>query len=213
MDAEKIKKRVEAEIRTSVDTAREAQAISSYLSRVSQLVAQLRGERLQRMVELMWQAHQRDRMIFAFGNGGSCAAASHFVEDLVKGVTPPPGQRRFRALALTESAALITAWANDTSYENVFAEQLRNFVRPGDAVLAISASGNSANVLRALELANSEGAVTLGFGGGDGGEMKELVREIVIVPSHSVQQIEDAHLVLCHLTYLCLRHRAEGVGR
>ena len=185
--------------------------IGKYLETTEGIIRRLPADGIARVVEALWQAYEKGRMIFAFGNGGSSACASHFIEDLAKGVAPPAGRPRYRALALTDSVPLITAYANDMSYADVFAEQLRNFVRPGDAVLGISASGNSANVLKGLALANSAGAVTVAFGGMDGGKMNALVREVVIVPSTDMQQIEDAHLVLAHVVYRALKARAEAL--
>jgi D-sedoheptulose 7-phosphate isomerase len=179
--------------------------IDTYLRTVSDLVAGLPRDTIKRMADVIWRAYREGRMVFAFGNGGSSACASHFIEDVAKGIDYGPGHSRYKALALTDSVALITAWANDSAYEDIFAEQLRNFVQPGDVALGISASGNSANVLRALELANDAGAVTLGLTGYDGGRLKDLVKEVVIVPSDNMQMIEDVHLVLCHLIYVCLR--------
>jgi D-sedoheptulose 7-phosphate isomerase len=181
------------------------ESIDAYLRTVSDLLAAIPRDTIRRMADAIWEAYRNGRMIFAFGNGGSSACASHFIEDVAKGIDYGPGAPRYRALALTDSVALITAWANDSSYDDVFAEQLRNFVEPGDVALGISASGNSRNVLRALELANQAGAATLGLTGYDGGRLKGLVKEAVIVPSENMQQIEDVHLVLCHLIYVCLR--------
>lgn len=180
-------------------------SIDAYLRTVSALVAGLPRDTIRRMADLIFEAYRRGRMVFAFGNGGSSACASHFIEDVAKGMDYGPGVPRYKALALTDSVPLITAWANDASYDDIFAEQLRNFVQAGDVALGISASGNSCNVLKALELANQAGAVTLGLTGYQGGRLKDLVKEVVIVPSENMQQIEDVHLVLCHLLYVCLR--------
>jgi D-sedoheptulose 7-phosphate isomerase len=181
------------------------QPIDAYLRAVSDLLAAIPRDAVRRMADAIWEAYRQGRMIFAFGNGGSSACASHLIEDVAKGIDYGPGTARYKALALTDSVPLITAWANDSSYDDVFAEQLRNFVQPEDVALGISASGNSRNVLKALELANEVGAVTLGLTGYDGGRLKDLVKEAVIVPSDNMQQIEDVHLVLCHLIYVCLR--------
>ncbi len=145
-------------------------------------------------------AYFADRAIYVLGNGGSAATASHFACDLSKGVTNrlPDGVRRMRAVALTDNAALMTAWANDTKYENIFAEQLKTFVRAGDIVIAISASGKSANVLNGLQAARSAGATTVGLSGFDGGHMLCLCDHCVVVPSNNVEVIEDIHLAICH---------------
>ena len=180
----------------------------SYLDQVSAAIDKLSVDRIRRIADLIWNAHEKDRTIFAFGNGGSSATASHFIEDLAKGVDFGPKRRKFRALALTDSVALITAWANDTDFENIFAEQLRNFVQAGDVVMGISASGNSPNVLRGLELANQHGAITIALTGYQGGKAKDLAQETMVVPSDNMQQIEDLHLIICHQIFSYLRDRA-----
>jgi D-sedoheptulose 7-phosphate isomerase len=138
------------------------------------------------------------------GNGGSAANAEHFVNDLGKG-----GRRgfprRFKVLSLASNVPLLTAWANDTDYEHVFAEQLRNFVGPADVVMAISGSGNSRNVLNAIALARARGAVTVGLTGFDGGKLKALCDHCVVVPSDDMQHIEELHLVVLHAIYAAIR--------
>jgi D-sedoheptulose 7-phosphate isomerase len=138
------------------------------------------------------------------GNGGSAANAEHFVNDLGKG-GPRGFPRRFKILSLASNLPLLTAWANDTDYEHVFAEQLRNFVGPGDVVMAISGSGNSRNVLNALALARAHGGVTVGLTGCDGGKLKHLCDHCVIVPSDNIQHIEELHLVVLHAIYSAIR--------
>jgi D-sedoheptulose 7-phosphate isomerase len=113
-------------------------------------------------------------------------------------------------LALTDNVPLLTAWANDASYEDVFAGQMENFLQAGDVAFGISGSGNSPNVLRALELARRVGATTVGLTGCGGGKMKDLLDCPIIVPSNHMQHIEDAHLILAHLIFLDLKARIEG---
>ncbi len=136
--------------------------------------------------------------IFVCGNGGSAATASHFVTDMVKGASYGRRQR-FRILALTDSAPTLTAYANDVSYDCVFVEPLRNFARPGDLVMAISASGNSPNVVRAIEYANSVGCQTLALTGFDGGRLARAARLNIHVPAPHMGRVEDAHMVVCHM--------------
>jgi len=187
--------------------------IGAYLEEVARLVQTIRAAEVERFAGFIWQARERGRFIYACGNGGSAATASHFIEDLAKGIAFPPGEPRFRALALTDSVPLLTAYGNDLGYEQVFAEQLRNFLAEGDVLLAFSSSGNSANVLRALEVANSAGATTLALGGMGGGKMKDLAQHIIIISSDNMQQIEDCHLVLAHAIYVLLRERAASLAR
>ena len=188
-------------------SAAQAQRISGYLEDVRRIMAELPQDAIGAIADVIYDAYRRGRHIFAFGNGGSSACASHFIEDVAKGIDYGRDRPRYRALALTDSVALITAWANDTSYESIFAEQLRNFVEPGDVAIGISASGNSANVLRAIELAKATGAATVGLTGYDGGQLAKIADRAIIVPSDNMQKIEDVHLVICHLIYVCLRDR------
>jgi D-sedoheptulose 7-phosphate isomerase len=147
-------------------------------------------------------------MVFIFGNGGSAALASHFACDLGKGtVIGKDGQKRFRVMALTDNLPLVTAWANDTSYEQVFAEQLRNFVAAGDVAFAISGSGNSPNVLQALKVAKEARATTIGLTGFEGGKMRSLCDVCVILPSDNMQIIEDFHVSVTHAVFSVIRQR------
>jgi D-sedoheptulose 7-phosphate isomerase len=120
-----------------------------------------------------------------------------------------PGARRIRAIALTDNVPLMTAWANDVAYEEIFAEQLVNLVRAGDLVIGISGSGNSPNVLKAISAAREAGATTVGFTGAPGGRLKDLVDISVVVPSRRIEQAEDGHMILDHLVTVALRE-AEG---
>lgn len=144
------------------------------------------------------EARASGRQIFVCGNGGSASTASHFVCDMVKGAsferTP-----RFRIMALTDSLPTITAYANDVSYEAVFVEPLRNFARPGDLVMAISGSGNSPNVIRAVEYANAIGCKTLALTGRDGGKLGPLAQLNIQVAHPHMGRIEDVHLIVCHM--------------
>jgi D-sedoheptulose 7-phosphate isomerase len=185
-------------------------SIADYQETVARLVRELPAERIRGLAERLADAYRRDAQVFAFGNGGSGATATHFIEDLAKCIDYGPGRRRFRAISLSTNIAVITAWANDTAYENVFAEQLRNLVRAGDLVVGISGSGNSPNVLRAIGLANDVGAHTIGLTGFDGGALRGLAREAIVVPCHNMQQVEDVHLVICHLACCLVRDGDPG---
>jgi D-sedoheptulose 7-phosphate isomerase len=145
--------------------------------------------------------------VYLFGNGGSAALASHFACDLGKGTAYCNGGKRFRVLSLTDNLPTLTAWANDTNYEDVFSEQLRNFVQPGDVALAISGSGNSKNVLNALRVAREARATTVGISGFQGGEMKPLCDICVVVPSENMQIIEDLHVAMSHSIFRIVYRR------
>jgi D-sedoheptulose 7-phosphate isomerase len=176
----------------------------SYFARLSQMVGRLPFETIDRVSDLLVDAYDNSRMIYVFGNGGSAALASHFVCDLGKG-TINSSKKRFRVLALTDNIPLMTAWANDSRYEDIFVEQLANFVREGDVAFAISGSGNSQNVLNALKLARHARATTIGLAGCNGGRMKELCDVCVMVPCDNMQIIEDLHLSIAHALFTTVR--------
>jgi D-sedoheptulose 7-phosphate isomerase len=157
------------------------------------------------------RAYEEGRSVFLFGNGGSAALASHFACDLAKGtITSQKGSKRLRALSLADNLALITAWANDTSYEQIFAEQVRNLVQAGDVVFGISGSGRSANVLLAMQAARECGAVTIGLAGYAGGKMPEACDICIVIPSDNLQIIEDLHLAVTHALFTVVRDRIQN---
>lgn len=183
-------------------------SLCAYFENHSSIVEKLPYTEIERVADELYKAYEEERRVFLFGNGGSAALASHLACDLGKGtVVPGKSQQRFRVLALTDNAALITAWANDVSYEQIFAEQLRNFVECGDIAFGISASGNSPNVLLALEAARESGAVNIGLTGFKGGKMKELCDLCVVIPSNNMQIIEDLQLGIAHALFTVIRHR------
>jgi D-sedoheptulose 7-phosphate isomerase len=185
-------------------TQQRLQIIEAYLDGIIATLERLPVERITDVIEAIEKARISGKTIFTFGNGGSAATASHFASDLSKGATCE-GKPRIKAFALTENVSLLSAWANDTSYNNIFAEQLENVVEPGDIAIGISGSGNSPNVLNGAKLAKNKGAITIGFVGFDGGKLKELVEVAVIVPNHNMEQVEDIHLLLEHVITTCLR--------
>jgi len=180
-----------------------ASDVPSYLEKLAATIRQLPLDSINNLIQVFLEAYERDCNIFLFGNGGSAALASHMACDLGKGTAPKTG-KRLRALALTDNLALITAWANDTRYENIFAEQIENLLTAGDVAFAISGSGNSPNVLAALACARRKGAVTAGITGFQGGQMKSLCDVCVVVPSDDMQIIEDLHLSIAHSVFRAL---------
>lgn len=178
--------------------------LERYLERSADTLRRLPVAAIDAVIETLLRALESDRFVYVMGNGGSAANAAHFANDLGKG-----GQRgfprRFKVLSLASNLPLLTAWANDTGYEHVFAEQLRNFVGRGDVVMAISGSGNSPNVVHALTLARAHGAVTVGLTGGDGGKLKDLCDHCLVVPSDNMQHIEELHVVMLHAIYSAIR--------
>jgi D-sedoheptulose 7-phosphate isomerase len=179
-----------------------------YFKMLEQVIAHLPHSAIEQAAAELLSAYEQNRTIFLFGNGGSAALASHFACDLGKGtITRGETRKRFRVLALTDNVPLMTAWANDSCYENVFAEQLRNFVEPGDIAFAISGSGNSPNVLRALEVAHEAGALNIGLTGFGGGKMKNVCNPCIVIPSENMQIIEDLHLSVTHAIFSVVRHK------
>jgi D-sedoheptulose 7-phosphate isomerase len=184
----------------------EIASVESYFRLLSTTAGQLPFEAIEEVAATLVQAYESERTIYLFGNGGSAALASHMACDLGKG-TVNGSKKRFRAMSLTSNEAMMTAWANDSNYHDIFAEQLANFVAPGDVAFAISCSGNSANVLNALRVARQARATTVGLAGFQGGKMKELCDQCLIVPSDNMQIIEDLHLCAAHAVFTAVRRK------
>lgn len=178
--------------------------VDTYFDNVVRAIGKMPVATVNQIVAVLLQAYGSSRTVYLFGNGGSAALASHFVCDLGKGATNG-SSKRFKALAFTDNVPLMTAWANDAHYEDIFAEQLSNFVRPDDIALAISCSGKSPNVLKALKVAREAGAFTIGLTGFEGGDMKHICDLCLIVPSNNMQIIEDLHLSVTHAVFTALR--------
>jgi D-sedoheptulose 7-phosphate isomerase len=155
-------------------------------------------EKIGQVIEALARARDEGRRIFVCGNGGSASTASHFVCDLVKGASYQR-DKRFKIMALTDSLPTLTAYSNDVGYDCVFVEQLKNFAEPGDVVLAISGSGNSPNVLRALEYGNERGCFTIALSGRNGGKMGPLAKLHVCAAHPHMGRIEDAHMIAAHM--------------
>jgi D-sedoheptulose 7-phosphate isomerase len=149
-------------------------------------------------IDILIRARDEGRRIFVCGNGGSASTASHFVCDMVKGASFNR-DKRFRIMALTDSLPTITAYSNDVGYECVFVEQLKNFAEPGDVVMAISGSGNSPNVLRAVEYGNSIGCRTIALSGRNGGKLGPLAEVNVQASNPHMGRIEDVHMIVMHM--------------
>lgn len=179
--------------------------MSDYLRDIRKSVAELPIADIHRARDVLFAAYQRRAAVFTCGNGGSAATAIHFAGDLNKTTITDPERARFRARALAENISQVTAWANDANYEEVFREQLRNFLSPGDVVLAISGSGNSPNVLRAVEYAAQQGAQTIGLSGFNGGRLAGLVDVPIVCRNHNMLQVEDLHSIVCHYLTAMLR--------
>lgn len=181
--------------------------IQRYFADVKDALDRLQHAHIEQAIDVLHAARIERRQIFIMGNGGSASTASHFVCDLAKN-TRVPNWPDYRVLGLTDNMALFSAYANDEGYENVFAQQLANFVQLADVVIGISTSGNSPNVLEGVKLAKLSGATTIGFTGFDGGQLGKMVDIDLHVPSHCIEQVEDIHVILEHLICSRLRDRA-----
>ncbi|MDQ6666133.1 MAG: SIS domain-containing protein [Acidobacteriota bacterium] len=161
-------------------------------------IEKIDASRVQQAIQLFEQARDNGKHIFVCGNGGSASTASHFACDMVKGASYQR-DRRFRIMALTDQLPTLTAYANDVGYDSVFVEQLRNFAQTGDLFMGISGSGNSPNVIQAMEYANSAGCRTIALTGRDGGKLGPLAQLNIQIPVPHMGRIEDAHMIVCHM--------------
>ena len=183
--------------------------VDTYILELQNTLMQLPTARIQEAIDLLVEARTERRQVFIMGNGGSASTASHFVCDLAKN-TRNPELPNFRVIGLTDNMAIFSALANDEGYENVFAQQLASFVEADDIVIGISASGNSANVLNAIELGNKVGARTIGMTGFDGGQLRKMVDIDIHIPSDCIEHVEDIHLMLEHLICKAIKEMAVG---
>jgi D-sedoheptulose 7-phosphate isomerase len=176
-----------------------------YFQLLAATIQKLPFAEIDQLSDVLVRAYREEHAIFLFGNGGSAALASHFACDLSKGTVTAESQKRFRVMALTDNVPIMTAWANDSKYEDIFSQQLATFARPGDVAFAISGSGNSPNILRALAEAKKVGLSTAGLSGFAGGRMISLCDACIVIPSDNMQIIEDLHLCVAHAVFTCVR--------
>ncbi len=174
------------------------QFTDDYLTDLASLLPRLDRGRIAEAIGLMRTARDAGKTIYICGNGGSASIASQMVVDIVKGASFKK-KARFKMIGLTDSMATLSAYANDEGYETVFVEPLKNFATAGDLLIAISGSGNSKNVLRAVEYANGIGCTTVGLTTGDGGKLKDLVTLPLLVPSRHMGRLEDCFFVMTHV--------------
>lgn len=155
-------------------------------------------DRVASIIELIRSCWANDRQLFAFGNGGSASNVSHFITDLGKSASDRMGNR-FRCLSLNENVSWITALGNDYSYEDVYVGQLQNYAQAGDLVLTLSVSGNSPNVVKAVEWANAHGLTTIALVGGKRGRVAEMAHEVIVIDDTHYGRVEDAQMTICHM--------------
>ena len=182
------------------------QHVQTYLVELQQIIANIPAEPINKIIEVLLESAWNGRKVFLCGNGGSASTASHFACDLSKN-TIVPGAPRFTVISLTDNLPLITAWSNDTAYDNVFAEQLSPLIEADDVVIGISCSGNSKNVLNAMAVARQHHATTIALTGDKGGHLQDMVDVCIKVPSPRIEQQEDIHLVLEHCICSAIREQ------
>src|SRR6516164_2812946 len=177
--------------------------VRAFLERAGQELLRVDPAEIQKLADWIYDCYQRRKFVFVIGNGGSGSNASHFCEDLGKCTLRRADfdndrKKRLRILSLTDNTPYILAWANDEGFERVFAEQLKNLASPGDLLIAISGSGNSPNVLRAVDWANKNGLKTFGCTGFDGGKLRKLAQQSLHVPLDDMGIVESIHLTAFH---------------
>ena len=182
---------------------------SEYIKDLEVLIGQFDVASIEKAIDALWAAYEKGNKIFFFGNGGSAATAMHIVNDIVKGTTIE-GRKAARAFCLSDNTSLMMAIANDISYEDVFVHQLKAYFDPGDVAVGISGSGNSGNVIKAIQYANDNGGVTIGLTGFEGGKLKSLSQINVHVSSKHYGRIEDLHTVIVHIFGYYFMTRAKG---
>ena len=183
------------------------QFIDQFLAEMKTIVDTIDRDKIDQIIEAMFETWENGKRMYLMGNGGSASTASHLVNDFGK-CTALPGKKRFKVMGLTDNPALITALVNDNGFDNLYSEQLLNFVEPGDTLVGFSAHGGagkdkaglwSQNLLKAYMIAKEYGVKTIGFSGYDGGVMKDLCDICVVVPFHNTQHVENFHLSIGHL--------------
>src|SRR5271155_1351793 len=175
----------------------------SFLERVGQELLRIDPAEVKALADALYECYEHRRIAFLCGNGGSGSSASHFCEDLGKGTIRREDfdndqKRRLRILSLTDNTPYILAWGNDEGFDRVFLEQLKNLANPGDLLIAISGSGNSPNILRAVEWANDHGLETFGMTGFCGGKLRSLAKHCLHCPSTDMGVVESLHVVAFH---------------
>jgi D-sedoheptulose 7-phosphate isomerase len=184
-------------------------SIQEYITSLQQTLDQLPRQLISNVIDVLQAARLQGSQVFIMGNGGSAATASHFVCDLAKN-TRREGLPHFRVIGLTDNMSIFSAYANDEGYENVFSQQLANLIRPKDVVIAISASGNSKNVICAIEEAQKHDVTTIGFTGFDGGRLGQMVSINIHVRSNIIEHVEDIHLVLEHIIVKTIKDQLQA---
>ena len=188
--------------------------VKNYLNDLAAVIQKIDPQPLKQVIECMRVARDNNRTIFSCGNGGSASIASEMVVDLNKGASYGK-EKRFRMIGLTDSIATITAYANDVDFDSVFVEQLKNWAQEGDVLIAISGSGNSPNILRAVEYANAVGCTTVGCTTSESGQLREIAKLPLLVPTGQMVHLEDCFYMMTHIlcyTFIDETEKASGTN-
>lgn len=183
--------------------------INNYIDNLTQTLNNLDVNEIENCANILLEAYETGNNIFICGNGGSAATASHFACDINKGVSYGL-EKRFKIIPLTDNLGTITAYSNDVGYDAVFVEQLKNFFNPGDVIIGISGSGNSSNVIKAIEFVNDNSGVSIGWTGFEGGKLKEISHHSVNANINDMQISEDIHMTLVHIMMKATRKALTG---
>lgn len=176
--------------------------IKNFIKELDDKIRKISRKEIKKVVGILDSARKKGSRIYLIGNGGSAAIASHFANDLNKTVLGHKGDKntkRFQAICLSDNVPVLTAWANDVGYEKIFSEQLKNFAKPKDILIAISSSGNSSNIIEAVKIARKLSLAVIGFVGFAGGKLMEMADAKIFVPSFEYSIVESAHESICHL--------------
>lgn len=184
--------------------------VKKYLDEAHTIFDVYRGAEFEKAMDIMWKCYLDNKQVFIFGNGGSAGTSSHMVNDLSKG-SSVEGKKRLRVIGLADNMSLLTAYANDCGYETVFEEQLKNLVNEGDICIAISASGNSPNVIRAVEYARKVKAYVISLVGFTGGKLKPLSDVALYFNTHNYGICEDAQLMFSHMSSQYLHQKIKAL--
>lgn len=183
--------------------------ICNYLNMLKKTIDLMDIEDISKFIQILMEVYERSGNIYVLGNGGSASTASHFACDLNKGVSYPL-HNRFKVISLTDNIPTMLAYANDVDFSDIFVEQLKNYLTDKDMVIGISGSGNSKNVIKAIEYANRVGSVTVGITGYDGGLLKRISTHFINANINNMQISEDIHMILTHLTMTILNEEIKA---
>lgn len=187
-------------------------SFSNYKKTITDVLDTLSDAEINKFMDMLLEAYKNEKFVFVIGNGGSAANASHLAQDLAKGTRQSPDQmKRLKALSLTDNTPFISAQGNDEGYDSIFEQQLRTFAGPGDYVIAISGSGNSPNIIKAVDWANENSITTIGITGYDGGKLRKIAKHTVHVPLNEMCTAESIHSIIFHYVILELREKFKSM--